>query len=186
MVAALNREEDIYQAVIDGLFEIDTQGRIWRVAVRRGNRWNADTITTPCTRRRAENRTGSGYLQVRVMQGGCRIHALAHRLVWRHFRGQIPDNMTINHIDGTKDRNNLENLELATLSEQQIHALHILGRGRTDRCGERNAMAKLTTEQVAEIRQRRASGKPLKAIAADFGVSDRTVSKIARGSRWAA
>jgi hypothetical protein len=53
-----------------------------------------------------------------------------------------------------------------------------------DQSGAKNAMAKLTTGAVATIRQRRAAGERLKAIAVDFGVSDRAISKIALGRRW--
>ena len=111
---------------------------------------------------------------------------MAHRLVWRHFNGPIPEGLTINHKDGRKQNNRPVNLELATPSEQQIHALRVLKVGRVDQRGERNAMAKLTASQASEIRSRRAAGERLKSIAADFRISDRTVSKIARGSRWAA
>jgi hypothetical protein len=52
--------------------------------------------------------------------------------------------------------------------------------------GERNGMAKLTAEKVAEIRRRRAAGETTVAIAADFGVSHTTVSLIARGKHWKA
>jgi len=45
-------------------------------------------------------------------------------------------------------------------------------------------MAKLTNAQAAEIRARRATGERLKVIAQDYGVTDRTVSKIALGRSW--
>ena len=179
-----NSEDLVYAAVTSGELEIDEEGRVWRVAARRWNRWTKTTLRIPCARRRAENDLGD-YLQVRVMTNSVRVHAMAHRLVWRHFRGPIPDGLTVNHDDGNKKRNTPSNLELATYSEQQLHALHVLGVGRVDQRGERNAMAKLTGAQVAEIRRRRERGEALKAIAAVYGVTDRAVSKIALGHRWA-
>jgi hypothetical protein len=183
-MAPKNAEELVYPMVVAGELEIDEEGRIWRVAARHGDRWRRTARTRPCARRRAENDAGD-YLQVRTMLNGRRVHATAHRLVWRHFRGPIPDGLTVNHIDGLKKRNVPSNLELATYSEQQLHALHVLGVGRVDQWGERNAMAKLTAAQVEEIRQRRGRGERLKKIATSYGVSDRTVSKIALGHRWA-
>lgn len=50
--------------------------------------------------------------------------------------------------------------------------------------GEKNPSAKLTSEQVAEIKKRLASGDLCKAIAADFGVSRPTVSLIKSGATW--
>lgn len=118
------------------------------------------------------------------MWDGVRFHALAHRLVYRHFIGPIPDGLTINHLNGHKDDNRPENLEPATPSEQVIHALRVLEVGRDQR-GEKNAMAKLTADQVSLIRQRRQNGERLASIAEDFGVSYQAISKVARGDRWA-
>jgi hypothetical protein len=176
----MGAEEIVYMAVTRGELEIDTHGQIWRTAARRGGRHGIRTI--PCERRRAEHQTTSGYLQVRVMTDGRRVNALAHRVVWLHFRGPIPSGLTINHRNGNKADNRPENLEVATYSEQVLHSRRVLGGG--DQRGERNPAAKLTRDQVEEIRRRRAMKEPLKAIAASFGVSDRTVSKIARGQRW--
>lgn len=53
--------------------------------------------------------------------------------------------------------------------------------------GERNGFAKLTADQVAEIR-RRCTGRvgEQKALAAEFGVSTSTVHLIVRNLRWVA
>lgn len=40
-----------------------------------------------------------------------------HQLVWLAFKGEIPKGMTIDHIDGNKRNNKLENLELVTQSD---------------------------------------------------------------------
>ena len=179
-------EETVYLAIRRGELEIDAQGRVWRILLRHGTRWGAGAQTLPCKRRRAENRTGRVYLQVRVMVDWKRTHCMAHRLVWRHLHGPIPPGLTINHKNGKKDDNRPENLELATYADQQRHALHVLKVGRTDQTGSRNAMAVLTEAKVREIRRRRATGERLRSIAADFHVTMQTVSRIARGDRWAA
>tara|TARA_Y100000310_G_scaffold292597_1_gene321484 strand:+ start:1118 stop:1477 length:360 start_codon:yes stop_codon:yes gene_type:complete len=112
-----------------------------------------------------------------------RVNALAHRLVYKHFFGPIPPDLTVNHKNGVKDDNRPENLELATHREQQMHSRHVLKHGRLDQNGEKNPMAKLTDAQVAEIRSRRGAGEQLTSIASDFGIAFQTVSKIARGQR---
>lgn len=54
-----------------------------------------------------------------------------------------------------------------------------------DRRGENHTLAKLTWEQVREIRRRGAAGEIHRTIAADFGISRRTAGKIISGTRWA-
>lgn len=43
----------------------------------------------------------------------------AHRWVWMNVNGEIPQNLDIHHIDGNKDNNEIQNLELITRSEHQ-------------------------------------------------------------------
>jgi len=116
------------------------------------------------------------------MDNGKRIHAEAHRLVWLHFKGEIPPGLTVNHKNGHRAENWPDNLELATYSEQHEHAWRVL----KNRCqnGERNPHAKLSETAVMEIRERRARGEKLTAIATDFGIAFQTVSNIAKGNRW--
>lgn len=182
VVASKNREDEVYSAVESGELTIDSTGRIWRVAARRGNRWTGKTNRVPCVPRRAENFTGD-YLQVRVMFDGQRVHALAHRLVWLHLHGPIPMGLTVNHWNGNKTDNRPSNLELATPAEQSAHSRTTLRRGRLNQWGPHNPMVKLTTAQVREICSRRSSGELLRVLAADYGVREQTISRIARGDR---
>lgn len=181
---ATERDERIYRAVLSGELEIDSQGQIWRAKKRGWDRWKNQVVMRPCRRVRAENDIGE-YLQIRVMVNKRRDYTGAHRLVFRHFHGQIPPGLTINHKDGQKKNNHPDNLELATYADQARHAIRVLMVGRTDQGGEKNAMAKLRAGAVREIRRRRAAGESLKSIAMAFNVSDRTISKIARGQLWA-
>lgn len=120
-------ENQVLSAVESGLFEIDDLGRIWRLGKRGWDRWKRKIRINTCLKVRAENKTGLGYLQIRVMVNGKRAHAGAHRVVWRFFNGDIPLGMTINHKNGNKSDNRPENLELATYSDQIKHAIHTLG-----------------------------------------------------------
>ena len=50
--------------------------------------------------------------------------------------------------------------------------------------GERNGRAKLTEQQVAQIRERRTNGATLRALGAEFGVTHRTIRLITIGATW--
>lgn len=180
-----NREETLYLAVVNGLIEIRPDGSIWRVARRHKSRWDGKITVTPVAPRRIDASVGAGYRLVKIMIDGVQTTALAHRLVWRAIKGPIPPGLTINHKNGIKSDNSPDNLELATYSEQVVHALNVLRVGRIDQNGQRNAMSKLNDAAVREIRRRRKSGELLWSIAKDFGITYQTVSKICRGDRWA-
>ena len=176
-------EKTVHLAVHAGELMIDNMGQVWRLCARRGDRWNPQTTRLiPCVPRRAEHQA-RGYFQVRVMTNGHRVAAAAHRLVWYHFFGPIPLDLTINHKDGIKTNNHPNNLELATNSQQILHALHTLKVGRTDQNGMKNSMATISQERVAQIKQRRLAGEKLVQIANDYGIAFQTVSKIAKGQR---
>jgi hypothetical protein len=46
----------------------------------------------------------------------------AHRLVWETFKGEIPEDYVIDHIDGNRSNNDLSNLRCITNSENMINA----------------------------------------------------------------
>lgn len=45
-----------------------------------------------------------------------------HRLVFEYFKHDIPYKMVINHIDGNKNNNHIDNLECVTQSQNIKHA----------------------------------------------------------------
>ncbi len=61
----------------------------------------------------AGNKTGPGYWQI-CFKG--KFYKL-HRIIWQMFYGEIPQDLEIDHIDRDKDNNRIENLRLATRSE---------------------------------------------------------------------
>jgi hypothetical protein len=59
------------------------------------------------------NVTDDGYLRVRNKGKEYR----GHRIIWEMFNGPIPKDMLIDHIDGNKLNNCIENLRIATRIE---------------------------------------------------------------------
>lgn len=171
-------DEEVYKLVLAGELAIDEQGRVWRTAFRRFG-----VLHTYKKQRRAERPSGH-YLSVRGTVSGRKVGTGAHRLVYRHFFGPIPHGLTVNHRDGKKRRNLPSNLELATYSEQALHAIHILKVGVAHRRGEKNPHAKLTELKVAQIRDARKKGARLRTLAAKYKTTPQTISAICLGVRW--
>lgn len=173
----------VYKAVIDCELEITENGEIWRIGKRVWSKWLKETVTRKCLRVRAEHDT-KNYFMIRTMYENIRYTMGAHRLVYFHFKGEIPEGLTINHKNGNKKDNHPDNLELMTDQEQSIHARTVLKKGLLDQDGEKNSQSKLTKEQVEEIISRRESGEPLKNIASDYNIKIQHVSRLAKKQRW--
>ena len=103
-----------------------------------------------------------------------------HALVLEAFVGPCPTGCQCRHIDGNPANNHISNLMWGTsLENNRDKILH-----GTSNQGERSSKAKLTNEDVVEIRNRRATGEPLKTIASDFSVGVCTISRIALRQSW--
>lgn len=122
-----------------------------------------------------------GYVFVRPQTNGrsTRKNVRIHRLVAAAFLGPCPDGFEVNHKDGNKLNNRVKNLEYVTPSENSVHKLRM---GLSDQIGESHYKAKLTAQQVREIRS---SLKPYRIIAQEFGIGYFQVSRIRRHVDWA-
>ena len=63
-----------------------------------------------------------GYLRYALRMNGKAVEVKAHRLVVIHFIPNTEHKETVNHKDGNKKNNHVENLEWANRNEQMIHA----------------------------------------------------------------
>jgi len=126
--------------------------------------------------------TKKGYATVSLFKAGKHFTRTIHRLVAEAF---IPNPLglpTVNHKDGVKARCRVTNLEWASYSQQEKHAL-TLGLKRPP-AGSRNGRAMLGTQDVKRIRLLISSGRSQKSVADEYGITPQTVSKIVHGVRW--
>lgn len=70
----------------------------------------------------------NGYLQVSIDKQKHHTQKYIHRLVAETFIDNPNNSETINHKDGNKTNNCVENLEWTSYSENAIHAYHVLHR----------------------------------------------------------
>lgn len=69
----------------------------------------------------------SGYRIVALYRNGNRKYFRVHRIVAEAFLPNPYNKPQVNHIDGDKSNNMVDNLEWVNNSENQIHSLHVLG-----------------------------------------------------------
>jgi hypothetical protein len=106
---------------------------------------------------------------------------MIHRLVWEAFVGPIPAGMQINHINGIKTDNRLENLEVVTPKENIWHGIRT---GLIKRRGVDNPRAKLSEQDVWDVLRMLASGLYPTAISRKYGVAATTIRYIQTGQNW--
>lgn len=125
------------------------------------------------------NRTG--YFLVHLSRVTVRTFSV-HRLVALAFMPNPKNKATINHINGIKTDNHVDNLEWCTMSENLKHA-HRTGLYKSERHGN----AKLNNKKVRVIKwllKEKWHGIYITDIAKIFGVYHGTIRKIKHGKLW--
>lgn len=107
----------------EGLYKVSDKGRV--LSVKRtvkcgkcGTREMSERILKTALHR-------DGYELVYLSDKGFQKTTHVHRLVAKSFIQNPERKRTVNHIDGNKENNKVENLEWATHSENMIHAWDI-------------------------------------------------------------
>ena len=119
-----------------------------------------------------------GYVMSHLYVGGVRTAMTNHRIVAEAFLGKRPEGLEVMHLDGDKTNNRIENLRYGTHAENERHK----SEHGTHQIGERNPGAKLTAEDVRQIRQRR--GELQEDLAVEFGCTFSNISAIQLGKSW--
>ena len=103
-----------------------------------------------------------------------------HRLVAEHFLDKKSEDLIVNHKDGDKRNNDVNNLEWVTYSENTQHAI----KTGLHPIQEDSVQAKLTNAEVAEIKGRLIEGEFPAEISKDYGVARQTINNIKMGMTW--
>ncbi len=169
-----NNTEEIWKDVVgyEGLYQVSNLGNARSFMGRRLS------IGVECYKLKASN-SSKGYKFISISAKTAYIH----RLVAKAFIPNPLNKPQINHINGIKHDNRVENLEWCTSSENRIHAfekglakvLHGINHGR----------CKLTNEQVLKIRELALQGMGSYKIAKEIGiVSPKQIRNIISRKEW--
>lgn len=162
----------------EGIYAVNEDGQIWsypRVAKRstgdyeKKGQW---LVQSPGK---------VGYNLVTLYDGKGNIYKMAvHRIVAETFLSRLQ----VNHKNGIKTDNRVENLEWVTPSQNILHALQKLKVGSAR--GERSRNAKMTDEKVREMRRLYANGGVTqRELGFLFGLDNSNVSRIVNRQDWA-
>ena len=110
----------------------------------------------------------------------------AHRFSYELHNGSIPSGAWVLHHCDNPPCVNPVHLYAGTVTDNNrdtVRRGHHVNAPPVLR-GEQNPRARLSEQQVMEIRTRRAAGEMGIDLAAEFGVSDRTISMVYLGRVW--
>lgn len=162
---------------LEGLYEIDEQGNIYSLPKLR----KTPTTTFLSKEKQLKPYPNTwGYLLVDLRKDGKRYLKCVHRLVAETFIPNPENKPQVNHKDGNKLNNTVNNLEWVTCSENQQHAFDIGIKPQ----GENHPKSKLTNEQVKLIRKMykpNERGYGIKELSKKFNVSPSTIRQILVG-----
>jgi len=120
----------------------------------------------------------NGYRIIVLQKKGIVKYQTVHRTVMLAFTPNPENKSQINHKDGNKENNSVENIEWATEAENKKHAIDT---GLFCAKGEKNPKAKLSESKVRCIRL---SNVPVKELAGIYDVDIHTIYNIRSRRSW--
>lgn len=128
-----------------------------------------------------------GYLRVSFYLYGKYKKRFVHRLVLATFNPvENMDKLQVNHIDGNKQNNNINNLEWCTNKENLEHAWKtgLCSNCICNKSGDEAHHKKFSSEKVKLIKQDLKNGISYRQIGKKYDIAFSTVSQIANGITW--
>jgi hypothetical protein len=168
----------------EGLYWVDSTGN---VLTKNWRNTGKEAVLRPATDKK-------GYLRVALVKNG-KLHTLkVHRIVASAFIYNPENKPQVNHKNGNKKDNSVQNLEWCTQKENAIHAvknglwdMKIAGwnKGITTIKGSQIGTSLLKEFQVIEIRNKFKPRKyTRKMLAKEYNVTEACIADIVRGKSW--
>jgi hypothetical protein len=169
--------EEIWKEIIgtNGSYSVSNKGRIRTNEYYVKNRYGERVVSG---RIKKLNNHNQGYLIVSFFRFG--KTKLVHRIVATHFIPN-PNNLEfVNHKNGDKKDNQVENLEWCTRQQNEDHAFST---GLKNSSESANTMSKLNESQVLEIRANNGVLSK-KELSDKYGVHIATINRVLNRSIW--
>jgi hypothetical protein len=164
--------EEIWKDIegYEGLYQVSNLGNVKRL------------VSTRCFAERLICRSIDryGYVKRVLSKDSKNYYFTEHRLVAKAFIPNTLNKPAVNHINGIKTDNRVENLEWCTNKENSKHARET---GLQDMKGTNHHKCKLTEEQVLEIKEIGYS-QTRTALSKKYGVSRHAIYCIITNKGW--
>ena len=165
----------------EGIYEVSNFGNIRSLdrTITQTSRWGTDQTYKLYSQLIKPKMVGT-YQAVKLNNRGCK-NVYVHRLVAQTFIDNPSKFKEVNHIDGNKLNNKVDNLEWVSRIANQEHSYNM----GLSKSGSDSHLAKLTEKDVATIIfLKETSGLSYAEVASLFNISGESVSNMCRGLSW--
>lgn len=168
--------DEIWKDVVgyEGLYSVSNLGKI--------KRDKSGTGICKAGRILKLRQSAMGYFMTCLYKNGTPKHFTNHSIIAQAFIGIRPKGFTINHKDGIKTNNHVDNLEYLTQKENVIHS------HRNNLChprnGENHHSKKFKNNDIIDIRKKYINGFSYTKIASEYNVCIESIRNIILKKTW--
>lgn len=168
----------------EGYYKVSNEGEVRSVDRYVNTRWDIKTLQKGSLMNLRRDK--DGYLIVTLRREGKAKTFRVSRLVASAFIPNPSNLQYVNHLDGVRDNNHVDNLEWCTQSHNIKHSYNIgLKKPSSNNLkGSKMGTSKLTEAEVLDIRRAIDKGCKQVDLANKYNVSISTISAIKHRRKW--